>query len=127
MKKAGFWPLKVEVVNASFPFRPPFGDKDNSGFQGRTNFQPQHQSDAPTGISSATEHFPDPSDPKKVVEHLDRLRALVLANNPTAGAPTQNKRKAQAPIHRVGEDFPTEIPKRLKREEVQIKQEDVSG
>ncbi|MCJ1424201.1 hypothetical protein MMC29_002088 [Sticta canariensis] len=122
MSKAGFWPIRVKVLNATFPFR----DKGSSGLQGRTEFQPPNQSDIPTGTSEATENFPDPTNPKKIIKYLDRLRVPVLASRPTLSTtetPMQNKRKARAPVDRASRDCLTESSKRLKREEVQIKQE----
>lgn len=95
--KEGFWPLKVKVLNAG-------------GQREIIQPQPQHLSEAPRDIAKATEHgpepCPEPSDPNTILilEHLDRLKALVLANNPTAKIA---KRKASAsdsgepPLQRV--------------------------
>lgn len=128
MMRAGFWPLKASIVNASTSVE----DKE---LQDRTMFQPQPQSDlqqrppsqpAPTDVSQGTDTLPDPSDPKKIIEHLDRLRALVLANGPIppiAKEPKRNKRKAQLPVSGFSEDSVGAIPKRVKTEEVEIKQE----
>lgn len=128
MIKSGFWPLKASIVNASTSV-------EDQELQDKIRFQPQSQPDfhqrppslpAPSDLPRGTETLPDPSDPKKIIEHLDRLRALVLANGPTppvAKEPKLNKRKAQLPLRDVsGDSF--EIPKRLKREEVEIKQEE---
>lgn len=132
MMKAGFWPLKASIVNGSTPVE----DKGSRELQDKTMFQLQPQSDlqqrppsqsAPTDLSQGTETLPDPSDPTKIIEHLDRLRALVLANGPIppiAKEPKRNKRKAQLPVRGVSGDPFGAIPKRLKREEAEIKQEE---
>lgn len=118
--KSGFWPSRARVVNASVPV-------GTYELQGRTAFQPQPQSNLqqhPASPSTpmdtkGTEYLPDPSDSKEVIEHLDRLRALVIASRPTPSSfePTQSKRKTQAPADHVSGYSLRASPKRLKREE----------
>lgn len=127
MRKAGLWPLRAKVVNASAP--PVWVKKTRA----RKKVKPQPQTkfrqspaslSLPTDTFEETDNFPDPSDPKKIIEHLDRLRNLVIASRPTPSIAKAHKRKAQAPDHRISEDSLRAVPKRLKREEVKIKQEE---
>lgn len=125
MRKAGFWPLRTKVVNSSTPPVKKCKAKTKVQPKAQTNFQqPPASLSLPTDLSKETEHFPDPSDPKKIIEHLDRLRTLVMASRPTPSIAKAHKRKAQAPDHRISEDSLEAVPKRLKREEVKIKQEE---
>lgn len=132
MSKAGFWPLRVRVTDASNLVV----DKDTSENRGRSMSQSKPQSDpqqrstvqsAPRNTSQGAREPSDPLDPKKMIEHLDRLRALVLSSKPTvpssAKEPTRAKRKAESPVRHVYGNSKREPPKRPRREEAHIKQE----
>lgn len=130
MMKAGCWPSRATVVNVSVPV----GNVGTCELQGRPALQPQqfnlqqHPASPSTPTDTkGTEYLPDPSDSKKIIEHLDRLRALVIASRPTPSIseePTRSKRKTQAPFDHVSEYSLRATPKRLKREEDIIKQEE---
>lgn len=131
MMKAGFWPSRARVVNASAPV----GNMGTCELQGRTAFQPQPQFNLQQHPASPStpmdtkgiEYLPDPSDSKKILEHLDRLRALVIASRPTPSIseePTRSKRKTQVPLDHVSGYSLRATPKRLKGEEDIIKQEE---
>lgn len=132
IRKAGLWPLRTRVVNTLIVL----GNLETCELHGRTTSQSQAQSDiqqhpdvrsSSTVFSEGTENLPNPLDPEEVIEHLDRIRALVIAGGPTptiSETSARNKRKALAPVHHVSANSLRETPKRLKREGDKIKQEE---
>lgn len=130
LMKAGLWPSRAKVVKRSASKT----DKAIAKLEQRNTIQSQsqpdvHQSPASQStlndISMEIDVLPNPSDSKRILEHLDRLRTLVLASSPalsTSTAHRRKKRKARAPIDPVSTDSIEANPKRLK-EEVAIKQE----